>query len=252
MVLWITILIFALMWGSFLNVVACRLINNLSIITPRSHCYHCKKTIAWYDNIPVLSWILLRGKCRNCKDEISFLYPLIELLTAGSFVLLYLFRPEYFFGYAIFFSALIVTVRTDLEHMLISRLATIGMLPCAWILSYFGMLPITLWESLIGTLIGYASLWIVAHLFYLITKKHGLGEGDFDLLALIGAFCGIEGVCIAVFVGSWIGTVISIGYIITSRKNLQVKIPFGLFLALGAMCYVVLQNDIHRFFLFMF
>jgi leader peptidase (prepilin peptidase)/N-methyltransferase len=152
----------------------------------------------------------------------------------------------YFFAYAVFFSALIVTVRTDLEHMLISRLATIGVIPIAWILSLLGLLPISLSTSLLGSFIGYGSLWLVAYLFYALTKKHGLGEGDFDLLALIGAFCGPQGVFIALLVGSWIGTLVSLIYIIASKKNLQVKIPFGPFLALGAMCYVLWHNTIEH------
>ena len=242
---WLFFSVFALIWGSFLNVVACRLMNNGNIIRPRSHCPNCKTPIAWYDNIPVLSFILLGGKCRTCKKPISFLYPFIEL-SALSFVLLYAQVPEYFFAYALFFSALLVTVRTDLEYMLISRLTTIGVIPCAWLLSYFGMLPITLYTSIVGTVVGYASLWIIAYIFYALTKKHGLGEGDFDLLALIGAFCGSGGVFITVLIGSWIGTFISIVYIIAAKKNLQAKIPFGPFLAFGAMCYVIGQDAIEQ------
>lgn len=245
--LWLFFILLALIWGSFLNVVACRLISNQSIIHPRSHCPHCKTTIAWHDNIPVISWIVLGAKCRSCKKPISFLYPFIELLTLSSFFALYAYAPTYFYAHAVFFSALIVTVRTDLEHMLISRLATIGVIPIAWTLSYFGMLPITLAGSLIGAIIGYLSLWIVAHIFYTLTKKHGLGEGDFDLLALIGAFCGTPGVFIAILIGSWVGTIASILYIIASRKkSLHIKVPFGPFLALGAMSYVIWQDAIEQ------
>lgn len=245
--IWLFLSLIALIWGSFLNVVACRLISSQSIIYPRSHCPHCKSTINWYDNIPVISWILLGAKCRTCKKPISCLYPFIELLTAGSFIALYAYAPEYFFAHAIFFSALIVTVRTDLEYMLICRLATVGIIPIAWILSYFGMLPITLPASLLGTVIGYLALWIVARVFYALTKKHGLGEGDFDLLALIGAFCGIPGVFISILIGSWVGTIASMIYIIASRKkSLNIKVPFGPFLALGAMCYVIWQDVIEQ------
>ena len=245
---WFFFIMFALIWGSFLNVIACRLMTNQSIVHPRSHCPHCKKTIAWYDNIPVLSWILLGGKCRSCKRKISFLYPFIEVLSAGIFALLYANVPDYFIAHALFFSALIVTIRTDLEHMLISRLATIGMIPLAFILSYLGMLPINLSESLFGTVVGYLALWIVARIFYGLTGKHGLGEGDFDLLALIGAFCGAEGVFITILIGSWVGTVVSMIYIVASKKkNLQIKVPFGPFLALGAISYVIWHNAIERF-----
>lgn len=246
--LWLFFILFALIWGSFLNVVACRLMTSQSIIHPRSHCPHCKTTIAWYDNIPVLSWILLGAKCRTCKKRISLLYPLIELLTAGAFILLYTYAPDHFIAHAIFFSALIVTVRTDLEYMLISRLATIGVIPLAWTLSYLGFLPISLPESFIGTIVGYLALWIVARIFYALTGKHGLGEGDFDLLALIGAFCGVGGVFTAILIGSWVGTVVSMIYIVASKKkSLQIKVPFGPFLALGAMSYIIWHSAIERF-----
>jgi leader peptidase (prepilin peptidase)/N-methyltransferase len=236
----------SLIWGSFLNVVAYRLIHNKSIVTPRSFCPHCKKTIAWYDNIPVLSWLLLRAKCRNCKNPISFLYPFIELLTAASFTSLYYFEPTYFPAYAFFFSALIVIIRTDLEYMLISRASTLWLIPCAYALSYLNMLPLTLQESVIGSIVGYLTLFLVAHIFYLITKKQGMGEGDFDLLALIGAFVGLQGIFITLLIGSWIGTIAGIAYIFIGGKNLQVKIPFGPFLAFGAMSYVLWHDAIEQ------
>lgn len=238
--------ILAAIWGSFLNVVAHRLLIGESIVRPRSRCPFCKTTIAWYDNIPILSWLVLQGKCRTCKKSISFLYPLIEVLTIISFGLLYYYNPTHFFSHALFFSALIVTVRTDLEYMLISRLATLGMIPFAWICSFAGLLPIDLKESILGACVGYLSLWVVARIFYAATKKHGLGEGDFDLLALIGAFCGPQGVLISLLIGSWFGTAISLMYIVACKKNLQVKIPFGPFLAFGAMSYVIWQSHIEQ------
>ncbi len=243
---WIVFTLLSLIWGSFLNVVAYRLINEKSIVAPRSFCPHCKTTIAWYDNIPVVSWLLLGAKCRHCKKGISALYPFIELLTVFSFVLLYYFEPTFFPAYALFFSALIVTIRTDLEYMLISRMVTLALLPVAWLLSYFQLLPITLTQSLIGSLLGFFSLFFIAQTFYFLTKKHGIGEGDFDLLALIGAFTGAKGVFFTLLIGSWIGSIISIAYIIIAGKNVQAKIPFGPFLALGTMSYVLWHNSIEQ------
>ncbi len=243
---WIIFTLLSLIWGSFLNVVAYRLINEKSIVAPRSFCPHCKTTIAWYDNIPIVSWLLLRARCRHCKKAISALYPFIELLTAAAFILLYNFEPTYFLAYALFFSALIVTIRTDLEYMLISRMVTLALLPIGWLLSYFHLLPIDLTQSLIGSLLGFFSLFFIAQIFYLLTKKHGIGEGDFDLLALIGAFTGARGVFFTLLIGSWIGSIISIAYIIIARKNAQAKIPFGPFLALGAMSYVLWHDLIEQ------
>lgn len=243
---WLFFIALSLIWGSFLNVVAYRLINDQSVIAPRSFCPHCKTTIAWYDNIPVISWILLSAKCRTCKKKISTLYTFIELLTATSLGALYYFEPTYFPAYALFFSALIVTIRTDLEYMLISRVVTLGLIPFGWILSYMQLLPISFTQSIVGSFVGFFTLFLMAHLFYFITKKQGIGEGDFDLLALIGAFIGVKGVFFTLLIGSWIGTICSIAYIIIARKNMQLKIPFGPFLAFGAMSYVLWHDTIEQ------
>ena len=126
-----------LIWGSFLNVVAYRWMQNKSIITPRSYCPYCEKAIAWYDNIPVLSWLILHGTCRSCQQPISWLYPFIELVTAISLIALYLSVPTiYLPAYALFFSALIIIIRTDLEHMLIMQAMTLYLIPVAFGLSY--------------------------------------------------------------------------------------------------------------------
>ena len=240
------LMILCLIWGSFLNVVAYRWMQNKSIITPRSCCPYCKKSIAWYDNIPVLSWLLLRGTCRFCKQPISWLYPFIELITAVSLIALYMSVPTiYFPAYALFFSALIITIRTDLEHMLIMQAMTLYLIPVAFALSYAQLLPISLWQSILGTSIGYGSLWSIAQLYYLLTKKQGLGSGDFDLVALIGAFTGLEGILCTLFFGSWIGSIISISYLLFTRKEMNTRIPFAPFLATGAMVYVCLQDSIH-------
>ncbi len=235
-----------LIWGSFLNVVAFRWMQNKSIITPRSYCPYCKRTIAWYDNIPVLSWVLLRAKCRSCQQSISWLYPCIELLTACSLVALYMSVPSvYFPAYFIFFSALIIIVRTDLEHMLIMQAMTLYLIPVAFALSYAQLLPISLCQSILGTSIGYGSLWSIAQLYYLLTKKQGLGSGDFDLVALIGAFTGIKGILCTLFIGSWIGSIISISYLLFTRKGMNTRIPFAPFLSAGAMVNVCLPDSIH-------
>ncbi len=242
----------SLLWGSFLNVVAFRWIQNKSIVTPRSYCPHCKQPIAWYDNIPVLSWLMLCGQCRSCKQPISWLYPFIELFTAASLIALYLsVPPHYLFAYVIFFSALIVIIRTDLEHMLIMQATTLYIIPIAYVLSYTNMLPISLWQSVIGSCIGYGSLWSIAYLYYICTKKQGLGAGDFDLLACIGAFTGVEGVLCTLLIGSWLGSIISIVYILYTKQGMQTRIPFAPFLALGAMIYVCLQDAIHAWLLYL-
>lgn len=239
------IALFGLIWGSFLNVVACRLIENKSIIFPRSHCPSCKQHLAWYDLIPIVSWLALKGSCRSCSQPISSLYPFIELLTAALFVLLYTHVPtDYMIAYGVLFSALIVSIRTDLEHMLISRFMSVCMIPVGITLSIAGFLPITLQESFMGAFFGYAILWSIAQLFYAITHKQGMGEGDFELLAMIGSFTGVLGAWMSMSIGSFIGSILSIAYIKLSNKGPNTKIPFGPFLALGAIIFVLYNQMI--------
>lgn len=232
-----------MIWGSFLNVVGYRLIRGKSLIAPRSYCPHCKHTIAWYDNVPLVSYILLGGKCRNCKQRISLLYPFIELLTALVMTaLIYFITSDYWFGYFLFFSALIVTIRSDFETMLISRYVTLFAIPIGWGLSLFGFLPNTILQSILGTLIGYSLLFAIAQIFYWFTKKEGMGQGDLELLAFIGAFTGPFGCWISLLLGSVIGSIFGIGTMIILKQTQNVRIPFGPFLAMGALIFVLLQD----------
>jgi leader peptidase (prepilin peptidase) / N-methyltransferase len=236
---------FFLAWGSFLNMLAYRLISRDSLLRSRSFCPSCNTTIAWYDLIPLLSWIFLNGKCRSCSAPISWLYFFIEALAAVSFsALIFLEQPQYAFAYFLFFSALIITIRTDLEHMLISRFATLFLIPFGFMFSYFGLLPLTITQSIIGTLSGYLFLYAISALFFVITKKVGLGQGDIELLAFIGSFLGVTGWWITLMLGSFIGSIIGLLYMFFSKQNHSVKIPFGPFLAFGAMFYIVFEQKL--------
>ncbi len=246
MIWWLILLIpLFLCWGSFLNVVAYRLIQSQNI-TGRSRCIECKSFIAWYDNIPVISYILLKGSCRTCSKPISWLYPAIELFTAIVMTLLYLSLDlRYFFGHFVLFSALIVTIRSDLETLLISRWVTIALVPVGIIMSFTDHIPISPINSIIGAAGGYLILWIIAMLFYAVTRKEGIGHGDFDLLACIGAFTGIVGVWIAMLIGSLLGSILGIAYLAYKGKYQRyMKLPFGPFLALGAIIYVLRHDQI--------
>ena len=235
---------FFLCWGSFLNVLAYRLIQGQSITKPRSSCPKCKHIISWYDNIPVLSWLLLQGTCRNCKQHISFLYQCIEILTAIILSLLYLYLPHHhFFAYFIFFSALIVTIRSDLETMLISRFMTVYLVPVGFFMSAYALLPISLPDSILGSLFGYSFLWIINRIFKYFRGIDGIGEGDFDLLLFIGSFTGILGGWFSITIGSILGCIYGIAILFLRQQNnvqsLQIiKIPFGPFLACGAIIFV--------------
>ncbi len=165
--------------------------------------------------------------------------------------LLYMHLPKgYFFAYAVFFSALIVTIRSDLETMLISRFVTLVLAPVGWLLSWLGYLPITLEESLIGTLAGYGFLYLISHGFTWIKGKDGMGQGDVELLAFIGSFIGATGCWISMLVGSLTGSLIGLSYLVMTKQSSSVKIPFGPFLAFGAIIYVFFQQTFMQLLLY--
>jgi leader peptidase (prepilin peptidase)/N-methyltransferase len=236
----------ALCWGSFLNMLGYRLVHDRSILTKRSQCPQCDAVIAWYDNIPVISWLLLRGRCRQCKKPISVLYPMIELLTLVVLYAVYtLVDHQFFVAYFLFTSALIITIRSDLETMLISRYVSLYAVPVGIACSALGLLPIGPIDSVAGTLFGYGLFWCIATAFYYITGKQGLGQGDIDLLAFIGSFTGIIGCWATMLIGSLVGSVVGIAALLCTQQGLQTRIPFGPFLALGAICYILLSQQIH-------
>ena len=191
----------------------------------------------------------MRGKCRSCNAPISVLYPFIELLTAMLLSLVVVYVPlHYFFSYFIFFSALIVTIRSDLETMLISRFVTLALVPLGFIFSAFGLLPLTLNESILGCFFGYGMLYSIALIFFAFTKRRGIGQGDLELLALIGSFTGILGCWVSLLIGSIMGSLVSFIYIaINPQQDIRtLKIPFGPFLAFGAITFVLMQPTIVR------
>lgn len=227
---------------------AYRLISGDSLLINRSFCPSCKKTIAWYDNIPLISWFVLHGTCRACKQPISWLYPFIELVTTVLFMLLvYYIQPSYWMAYFLFFSGLIISIRTDVDSLLISRFASLYLIPIGWLFAYKGLLPIDIYWSILGSISAYSFLWIIAHLFYVCTKKVGMGQGDIELLAFIGAFLGIIGWWASILIGSLLGSIVGISYMIFNGKYINIKIPFGPFLALGAFAYIFLAPCIQKF-----
>jgi len=229
--------------GSFLNVVIWRWPREQSIVKPGSHCPRCGKHIAWHDNLPVLSWILLRGRCRNCREKISIRYPLIELLSGGLSVLCFwCFGPAkpYFIYYA-FLAALLVASIIDLEHKLIPDEISIGGAVAG---IGFGFLPgakVDVLPALIGAVSGFLMLFLVAECYYLITRREGMGLGDAKLLAMIGAFLGWRSLPLAIFAGSALGALVGAGLVLAKRDRLY-RIPFGPFLSLGALLWLVLWS----------
>jgi leader peptidase (prepilin peptidase)/N-methyltransferase len=259
-----------LCWGSFLNVVAHRFIHRINIFVPRSHCPSCTHTILWYDNIPIISWLILRGKCRFCKATISWLYPFTEIVTASIITLLFnkiIIKPygfldadatllkdalladagKSFAAYFIFVSALIIATRTDLESLLIPQLFTLWLVPLGLGVSYLHFTTISLRQSLLGALLGYGILWIIAWVFKRCTGKDGLGVGDMELLAMIGSFLGPIGAWTSLAVGSLTGLVVGTLYLALSGHDRTTRIPFGPFLALGAIAHLMLGVQLTAF-----
>ena len=216
---------------------------NQNIFWMRSFCPKCRKTLLGRDLIPVFSWIALRGRCRHCSAPISFLYPLIEIAATFLLLLMCLYiSPKYWPAYVLFISALLVTIRSDIETMLISRFVTLYLIPVGFILSYTKLLPIALLDSVLGALLGFGFLWGISKLFFIITKREGLGQGDVELLSFIGAFLGAIGCWISLLLGSIVGSVFGITYLLASGKPIRSKIPFGPFLAAGALVCIFLQD----------
>lgn len=230
---------FGLCIGSFLNVCIYRLPASKSIVRPRSMCPNCGALIRFYDNIPILSYIVLRGKCRHCSTAISLRYPVVELISgvfALGVYLKYGFRFESLIYYA-FIATLLVITFIDIDHQIIPDVITLPGIPL-FFAAGFALTQITLVESILGILVGGGSLFLVAWLYHLLTKKEGMGGGDIKLLAMIGAIVGWKGVLFTIFVASAIGTLTGLLIILKTRKTLKLAVPFGPFLAIGGITYI--------------
>lgn len=225
--------------GSFYNVVIHRLPLKLSLVSPGSMCPGCGRSIAAYDNIPVLSYLLLGGKCRNCKSRISVRYPLVEALTG--FFALVLFRryglhPQFGIEF-VFISLLLIIAFIDLDTCLIPDVLSLSGVVLGFAFSFFT--PRLSWtESLLGIFLGGGVIYLIATAFWLIRRKEGMGGGDLKLLGMIGAFTGWPGVLFTLFLSSIFGTIIAIPLMYRSGKNLGSEIPYGPFLAFGAVMYI--------------
>ena len=232
--------------GSFLNVVILRLPEeNASIVFPGSHCPQCMQPLRWFDNIPIISYLMLRGRCRTCKQAISMQYPLVELAMAVLATLL-AFRFAYSFEfvlYFIFFAALLVIIFIDFHHQIIpDRISLPGIL-IGFAASFFND-QVTWQQSGLGIVLGGGVLYAVASGYFLLTKREGMGGGDIKLLAMIGAFLGWQSLLYVIFSSSVAGSVVGIAAMIKQKKGGQTRIPFGPFLALGAMTYLLFDRQI--------
>lgn len=220
--------------GSYLNVVIHRLPHQHSTVVPRSRCPKCGAAIRARDNLPVLSWLLLGGRCRDCRAPISIRYPLIELLTALAFAgcVLRFGATTTAIGGALFCAALVALAAIDVEHFLLPDKITLP-----GIVAGLAAQPLLAWGSLAGAvqgaLIGAGILLVMAGLWELLRGVEGMGLGDVKMLAMIGAFLGLHGVIVTLVFASLAGSIVGITLLARGSIELQGKLPFGLFLALG-------------------
>ncbi len=235
----IFVFIFGLCIGSFLNVCIYRLPASQSIVHPRSKCPECDNLIAFYDNIPLLSYLWLKGRCRHCRVRIGLRYPTVELL-GGLFALATYLK----FGLSIdaliyfaFIASMLVVTFIDLDHRIIPDVITLPGIPICFAAS-FALPSMNFKEALLGILVGGGSLFLVAWIYSLITKKEGMGGGDIKLLAMMGGLVGWQGVAFTIFVSSLVGTLSGFAVMLQSRKGMKLAIPFGPFLAIGAITYI--------------
>lgn len=226
--------------GSFLNVCIHRLPASKSIVRPPSMCPNCGALIRFYDNIPLLSYAVLRGKCRQCEARISFRYPAVEFISGTVAVGTFL---KYGIGsealiYFVFIAALLVITFIDIDHQIIPDVITLPGIPVFFAASF--ALPKISWiESVLGILVGGGSLFLVAWLYHLLTRKEGMGGGDIKLLAMMGAIVGWKGVLFTIFAASAIGTVAGLLLILKTGKSMKFAVPFGPFLAIGGILYIL-------------
>ncbi len=221
--------------GSFLNVCIYRLPLGKSVVWPSSACPACARELSWYENIPVLSYLVLRARCRTCAAPISIRYPLVEALTAAMFTAAWwYYGPQPLLAARLVFGCtLIVLFAIDLEHHLLPNAITLPGIVVGFLFSFFTEPG---WEaSLAGMLVGGGVLYGVAEAYYRVRHEEGLGMGDVKMLAMVGAFLGWKLTLVTLMMASLGGSVIGVLLIVTKRGSMKYALPFGTFLALGAV-----------------
>jgi leader peptidase (prepilin peptidase)/N-methyltransferase len=237
--------------GSFLNVCICRIPEeNESIISPASRCPSCRESIKSYDNIPVLSYLILKGKCRNCGCPISFRYPVVEILTALMALL-----SVWKFGATLqglgaftFICALIVITFIDIDHQIIPDVISLPGIPIFLLAAIF-IMGVPWLDAILGVLCGGGILYAIAAGYELITKREGMGGGDIKLLGMLGAFLGWKSLPFILLVSSLTGAVIGIALMAAKGRDMKYAVPFGPFLSMAAALYLFVGESLIHYFL---
>jgi leader peptidase (prepilin peptidase) / N-methyltransferase len=238
--------------GSFLNVCIVRLPHEKSVVFPASHCVHCKKPIQWYDNIPLISYLILAGACRQCKKKISIRYFFVELITAVTFLLFYKYfgLTAILLPYLVMVSGFIVATFVDFEHRIIPDEVSIGGMIAGVIFSIF--IPElhgqhTFWQgalwSIVGLLVGGGSIYLMGILGDVIFKKESMGGGDVKLMAMVGAFMGWKLALLTFFLAPFFGAIYGVAEKIRTKES---TIAYGPFLVLGALLSLFKGEEILR------
>lgn len=257
-------LLFGLLIGSFLNVCIYRWPRDLSVVRPRSHCPQCEKLIAWYDNIPIVSYALLRGRCRHCQGRISIRYPVVELLTGALFCyFVYALGPTLpAVKMCVFSAALVALAFSDLEERILPDELTLGGTLVGLIFAWFVTTPdqtaqLFAWlmggslsgktdslvEAALGAALPSAALWIGGWIFEKVRHKPGLGLGDVKLIAMMGAFMGLRGALMALFLGSLAGSILGFAWMKATGKDPgSYELPFGTFLAASGLAVAIFSR----------
>ena len=237
------------LWGSFANVCIYRLPNDKGVVSGRSHCPKCKKKIIWYDNIPIISYLILNAKCRNCKSRISLQYPIVEMINILSFLIIY-----FLFGISlttIFFMVLglsfLIIFFIDLKYFIIPNSLTFSMMILGFIKSFDpnldSIFPNYI-NSLIGGFFGYGIIFSIIFFYKQIRKKEGMGLGDAKLLAVIGFWFGWISIPFVIFLSSIFALVFVAPDLIKKNKKMSSQIPFGPHIILATIFYLLFKNNL--------
>jgi leader peptidase (prepilin peptidase)/N-methyltransferase len=226
---------FGLAFGSFLNVVIYRLPRRQSLAWPGSYCPECRTPIRWYDNLPVFGWLMLGGRCRSCRTPIGIRYPIVEAVTGALFVI-----HGLVFGWdailvprLLFACAMVALFAIDLEHKLLPDAITLPGMVVGVVFSLF--FPPGLFNSVLGVLLGYGSLWFIATAWKLVRSQQAMGGGDLKMLGMVGAYLGWKGVVVTFLLSFLIGGFVAGLLLAIRRVRLASEIPFGTFLAAAAV-----------------
>ena len=230
--------------GSFLNVVIYRLPLGQSLVKPPSRCPKCGYWLKWYDNIPIFGWLLVGGRCRECKNGISMQYPIVELITAVLFVIVVWVTPPgpLLASRLLLVCILIALFGIDLEHQILPNSITLPGIAAGLLLSTIA--PPGLRDALIGTVLGGGVLYAIAWGYYLWRREEGLGMGDVKMLAMVGAFLGWKMVLVTLVLSSFSGALIGVALIALQRGNMKLALPFGTFLAAGTMAAMLVGQPL--------